>query len=178
MTTPTSSSSSSDQTDNDNFDQSKHLSILHQNLIKFTQRGLLERMEISEEENWDDAVHMNLQFALLSHGSVNGLDGPIHNYANFAACSAFELSRTALLQIPACRVAAPGMDQETWSMILQRLQQDHGNVLEDYQGYRASLKNGRRFYIRDAVVRTNWWCCQCSNSKERARGSLHLHWHY
>jgi hypothetical protein len=98
---------------------------------------------------------MSTRFALLSHGHENGLDGPIHNYANFGACGAFQLPREALLQVPAARVASPGVDQQTWSIILQRLRTDPDNVLEDYQGYRSTLRDGRRFYIRDAVV----WNC-------------------
>jgi len=158
------SSDPREDTDEEALDQSEHLSILHENLERFTNRGLLERMGLHETgfrhpgtQGWDDEVHMSMRFALLSHGSDNGLDGPIHNYANFGACAAFQLSRNALLNVPACRVAPPGMDQQIWSMVLQRLQEDSENVLEEYQGYRSTLTDGRRFFIRDAVVRMIRW---------------------
>lgn len=158
-------STDADDEEEEEFDQTVHLSILDRNLKRFSKQGLLEWMGLlgnrndhdddSSEEGWDDEVHMNLRFALMSHGSVNGMDGPTNNYVNFGACSAFQLSRDALLNMPACRVAAPGLDQEAWSMRLQTLREDPENWIDIYQGYRSTLVDGRRFYIRDAVV----WNC-------------------
>jgi hypothetical protein len=153
----------SEEAEEEEFDQTMHLSILDRNLKRYSseEQGLLERMGLlnqettsdDSDEGWDDEIHMSLRFALMSHGNVNGMDGPIHNYANFGACSAFQLSRQALLSMPACRVAAPGVDQEAWSMRLQSLREDpDNNFMDEYQGYRSTLMDGRRFYIRDAVV--------------------------
>lgn len=148
------SSTSSDAT-TDTLDLAEHIAILDDNLKRHSKRGLLDRMELEEEDDWEDTVHMSTRYALLSHGGKNGMDGPIHNYVNFGGCSAFQIGRADFLRVPAARVADPGMDQETWSMILQRLKSDPENVVENYQGYRSTLTDRRRFYIQDAVV----WNC-------------------
>ena len=102
---------------------------------------------------------MSSRFCLLSHGPVNGLDGPVHNYANFGACGAFQLSRGDLLYMPAARMAEPGMDQQQWSLILERLRDEPKEggrgCISKYSGWRCTMPDRRRFYIRDGVV----WNC-------------------
>jgi hypothetical protein len=153
-----STSSSSDEKilEETSFDRDAHVGILDKNLKRYTNRGLLEHMFGSSENYhpWDD-VHMSMRFSLMSHGNVNGMDGPVNNYCNFGACSAYHLGSEQLRNMPACRMAQPGSDQQTWSAALQRLREDqaHG-CLENYQGFRCTMMDQRKFYIRDALVST------------------------
>jgi MEKHLA domain len=105
----------------------------------------------------NDNVHMSMRFALLSHGAVNGMDGPVHNYANFAALSAFSYTRQQILRIPACRMAAPGgSDQATLSQIYMTLREQqssttNNNILQNHQGVHCT-QYLQRFLIRNAIV--------------------------
>lgn len=167
-------------TDNDSasppaqtLDRDRHVDLLDKSLRYWTGRGLFEHMypETDHDQEsvgtterrpprheWDD-VHMSSRFCLLSHGSENGLDGPVHNYANFGACGAFQLSRHDLMFMPAARMAEPGMDQREWSMILERLREEPKEggrgYITDYRGWRCTMPYQRRFYVRDALV----WNC-------------------
>lgn len=150
-------------------DRDAHVAMLNNNLKRWTGRGLFQHMFDDNHDNsskshheWDD-VHMSSRYAVMSHSSTNGLNGPVLNYANFGACGVFELSRGALLQFPAYCVAEPGWDQEEWSMTLQRLKEQGAKhkdnptrqCIAGYAGWRCTLPGQRRFYVRDGVV----WNC-------------------
>ena len=128
-------------------------------------KGILQYLfpsDHAQKHRWDD-IHMSSRYALLSHGAINGMDGPEHNYVNFGACAAFQTSRDQLLEMPACRVATPGSDQLAWSECLTNLRPDQqeGGIgdgegyLEHYSGFRCSLLDQRPFYIRDGLVCNN-----------------------
>lgn len=134
-------------------DRDAHVCLLSENLKACTGHNLTQVMGLllSRETEWHAQVHTHLRYALLSHGSVNGLDGPINNYANFAACLAFSYPRAQLLDMPAGRMALP-MDQEDVSQEWMDLRKNPRNVVQQYQGARCT-SDQRRFFVRDAVVR-------------------------
>jgi MEKHLA domain len=104
-----------------------------------------------------DDVHMSLRFVLLSHGAINGMDGPVHNYANFAALSIFSYTRQQMLRIPACRLAAPGAEQadlaEFYRMLRekQRSSTSTSNIVENHEAFHCT-QYLQRFFIRNALV--------------------------
>jgi hypothetical protein len=176
-------SSSKEGEEETEFDRDTHLDILDKSLKQVTNgkiQGILQYMFSDEDDSswndkhrWDD-VHMSSRFGLMSHGSTNGMDGPEHNYVNFGACAAFQVSSSVLLDMPACRVAKPGSDQLAWSDCILDLRaassQDDGGdgYIYNYQGFRCSLLDQRPFYIRDGLVgiysinthcqSLNYWC--------------------
>ena len=77
----------------------------------------------SSDDFWMRQVHTHMRYALLSHGAVNSLDGPINNYANFATLSTFSYKRSQFLDMPACRMAIPGLDQDELSHLYTALRQ-------------------------------------------------------
>jgi MEKHLA domain len=109
-----------------------------------------------DDDSWStDHVHLSMRFALLSHGAVNGMDGPVHNYANFAALSAFSYTRQQILRIPACRMAAPGSEQADLSQLYMTLRQEqrlgNNNILQNHQALHCT-QYLQRFLIRNAMV--------------------------
>jgi hypothetical protein len=81
------------------------------------------------------------------------LDGPVNNYGNFGALGAFEMTYSQFTRIPAGRVANPGLDQEEWSQVLQRVRSmKKEGFLQSYKGFRCTIKQ-ISFFIRDAMVR-------------------------
>lgn len=155
----TSSSIKSD----DFLDRDEHVRLLDASLRKFhpNQLGLLEVIygpdNAPTRHLWDD-VHMSMRFALMSHGKVNGLDGPILNYANFGACAAFQTSRSQLLDMPSCRMASVGRDQLALSDMYQQLRETNAevperNILLRYQGFRCTMLDATPFLIQDGLVR-------------------------
>lgn len=186
---PRSSSKPPSDSQSGGFDRDEHVRILNANLLRYTGNDLSAWMGLDfstrkdGEENFDDfwihQVHTHMRYALLSHGAVNSLDGPINNYANFATLSTFSFKRSQFLDMPACRMAMPGLDQEELSQLytalrqhgkqLQQLQEavtaaastpdfisssNNSNIFHGHQGFRCT-QDQRRFYIRDAVVRAH-----------------------
>lgn len=165
--TARSSSAASDpsKATTDELDIANHLRLLSKSLESATGKTLPEVMGIdisstsTDAECWHDDVHMSMRYALLSHSAVNGLDGPINTYANFGAVAAFSYPRQQILQLPACRMALPGYDQEELTRIYLQLKDDPAiNCIDDYRGFRCT-QDQRQFFVRDAIVRTNLALC-------------------
>jgi hypothetical protein len=148
--------SSSSETDGPIVDRDEHVRILNDNLEKHIGKGLRDFTQTScDVDCWDD-VHTSTRYALLSHGAKNGLDGPVNNYGNFGALGAFQMTYPQLTAMPACRMANPGLDQEEWSQVLQKVQaMGTEGFLQNYKGFRCAV-NRTPFFIRDAMV------CNCS----------------
>jgi hypothetical protein len=113
---------------------------------------------------WDD-IHMNTRYAILSHSSKDGIDGPVNNYCNFGACGVFEINRDLLLGIPVKCTVNPGWNQDELSIILNRLQErnrsDDGQVVTNYSGWRCTLPNQRRFFVKNGLL----WNCYDDNGE-------------
>jgi len=57
-----------------------------------------------------------------------------------------------LTAMPAGRMANPGLDQEEWSQVLQKIQaMGNEGFLQSYKGFRCAV-NQAPFFIRDAMV--------------------------
>jgi len=130
-----------------------HLRLLNDSLKNATGKSLPELMGKTSDTYWQDEVHMSMRYAVLSHGAVNGFDGPIKTYANFAAVAAFSYPKKQILEMPACRMARPGLDQEELTRIFLQLKEHPANCIENYHGFRCT-QDQRQFYVRDAIVRT------------------------
>jgi MEKHLA domain len=132
----------------------EHVFILNENLERCTGgKGILDFMELEGNlESSIAAVLTSTRYALMSHGPENGLDGPVNNFANFAALGAFQLTYSQLTNLPAVRVANPGMDQADWSNVLQTIR-DMGErgFMSNYNGFRTTV-DLIPFYIRGALV--------------------------
>ena len=127
-------------------DRDEHVRILDENLVRHTGKSL-------RDYTGGDEVQTSMRYALMSHGALNDLDGPINNYANFAALAAFQMTFKQLTAMPAGRVANPGLDQEEWSQVLQKVRQmGKEGILQNYKGFRCTV-NQTPFFLRDAVVR-------------------------
>lgn len=127
-------------------DRDGHVWILDENLVRHTGKSLRDYTGGAE-------VQTSMRYALMSHGAVNDLDGATNNYANFAALSAFQMTFKQLTAMPAGRVANPGLDQEEWSQVLQKIRQmGKEGILQNYKGFRCTV-NQTPFFLRDAVVR-------------------------
>jgi len=150
-----SSSATSASSAADSIDRQDHVRILSDNLFKHTGKDLLLMMDLdgnTDSPGWQDEIHMSMRWALLSHGADNDLDGPVNNYANFGACSAFSYAQSQILNLPACRMAVPGWDQEALTQLYSRLRENNPNNVIQHEGFRCT-SDQRRFYIRDALVR-------------------------
>ena len=135
-------------------DRDEHVRILNDSLERHIGKGLRGFTDTScdEPDCWDD-IHTSTRYALHSHGAKNDLDGPVNNYGNFGALGAFEMTFSQFTRIPAGRVANPGLDQEEWSQVLQRVQSmKKEGFLQSYKGFRCTV-NQISFFIRDAMVR-------------------------
>lgn len=146
--------SSSRETPEPIIDRDEHVRILNDNLERHIGKGLRDftKTICDTDECWDD-IHTNTKYALLSHGAINDLDGPVNNYGNFAALGAFEMTWAQLTDIPATRMAKPGLDQEEWSQVLQKVRaMEKDGFLQNYKGFRCTA-NQSSFFIRDAMVR-------------------------
>lgn len=84
-------------------------------------------------------------FALVSHGTEAD---PVFNYGNRTALELFEMSWPEFTALPSRKSAEPVHRDER-----QRLMETVAKrgFISDYRGIRVS-KNGRRFYIEQAVV--------------------------
>jgi hypothetical protein len=132
----------------------EHALILNENLKRCTGgKGILDFMELGGSlESSVAAVLTSTRYALMSHGADNGLDGPVNNFANFAALGAFQLTYSQLTNLPACRVANPGMDQADWSHVLQSIREmGKSGFMSNYNGFRTTV-DLIPFYIRGALV--------------------------
>jgi hypothetical protein len=128
--------------------------ILNDSLERHIGKGLRDftNTTCDEPECWDD-IHTSTRYALHSNGASNGLDGSVNNYGNFAALGAFEMTFSQFTRLSAGRMANPGLDQEGWSQVLQRMQSmEKQGFLQSYKGFRCTV-NQKRFFIRDAMVR-------------------------
>lgn len=147
-------SSSSKDSDGPIVDRDEHVRILNDSLERHIGKGLRCFTDTScdEPDCWDD-IHTSTRYALHSHGAKNDVDGPVNNYGNFGALGAFEMTYSQFTRIPAGRVANPGLDQEEWSQVLQRVRSmKKEGFLQSYKGFRCTIKQ-ISFFIRDAMVR-------------------------
>ena len=146
------------ETDGPIVDRDKHVGILNDNLEKHIGKGLRDFTKTTcNVDCWDD-IHTSTRYALLSHGAKNHLDGPVNNYGNFGALGAFQMTYSQLTTVPAGRMANPGLDQEEWSQMLQKVQSMGAEgFLQNYKGFRCTV-NQTPFFIRDALVRSKNVC--------------------
>lgn len=139
-------------------DRDEHVRILHGSLIDQGGPGLCQLMQLDDnDKHWPAAVHQHLRYAVLSHGAVNGLDGPVNTYANFASAAVFSYPRAQLLDMPACRMAVPGYDQEELTNLYLRVRET--GLQMGHAGFYGT-SDQRRFHVRDAVVRRMWGGCR------------------
>jgi len=147
-------------------DRDSHILILDNSLRHLTGRGMLERIRdvpgygkdhISSlgDAAWVEEVHTNMRFAILSY-TPYGFDGPLQNYGNFAALSAYRMPWKYFVQAPAGRTATPGLDQEVWEQVIEQTKEGGkgpGGVCENHKGFRCTGDGDQiPFFIRDAVV--------------------------
>jgi hypothetical protein len=147
------SQSSSREADDRVVDRDEHVRILNDSLERHIGKGLraFTQTTCDTDDCWDD-IHTSTRYALLSHGAKNDLDGPVNNYGNFAALGAFSMTYSQLTTIPASRMANPGLDQEEWSQVLQKVQaMGKEGFLQDYKGFRCTVDQ-TPFFIRNAMV--------------------------
>ena len=136
-------------------DRDEHLRYLDQSFKYYTNgKGIMDFLEMDEDEvprRLSD-IQTSKRYALMSHGAINGMDGPVINYANFGALLAFQLTFVEITDRPACRVANPGLDQANWSQVLQTIQ-SRGKLgfASNYSGFRCTREQ-IPFFIRGAMV--------------------------
>lgn len=151
--------SSSKEADGPIVDRDVHVRVLNDSLERHIGKGIRDFTGTSCEEAdcWDD-IHTSTRYALHSNGATNDLDGPVNNYGNFGALGAFEMTYPQFTRMPASRMANPGLDQEEWSQVLQRVQSmGKEGFLQNYQGFRCTV-NQTPFFIRDALVSLHIIC--------------------
>lgn len=136
-------------------DRDEHVRILNDSLERHIGKGLRDFTQTTcdTDDCWDD-IHTSTRYAFLSHGAKNDLDGPVNNYGNFAALGAFSMTYSQLTTIPASRMANPGLDQEEWSQVMQKVQtMGKDGFLQNYKGFRCTVDQ-TPFFIRNAMVWT------------------------
>jgi hypothetical protein len=84
-------------------------------------------------------------FALVSHGTE---PDPIFNYGNRTALTLFEMTWEEFTRLPS-RLSAEPVHRDERQRLMDEVTRN--GFIADYQGIRVS-KNGRRFYIENAIV--------------------------
>lgn len=136
-------------------DRDEHLRYLDQSFKMYTDgKGIMDFLEedVNDVQRQLSDIQTSTRYALMSHGAIHGMNGPMINYANFGALLAFQLSFNEMTEKSACQVANPGLDQANWSQALQTIQ-SRGKLgfAENYNGFRCT-GDQTPFYIRGAMV--------------------------
>ncbi len=132
-------------------DKDEHVRLMDRNLERCSGKGIYHRMygDISKKEGWEEDIHKNSRWVLISH---NNLSDPIFTYGNEAGLQQFEMEWDDFTSIPS-RFSAEPMEREERDALLESVR-NHG-FSESPNNIRVT-KNKQRFQIKSLICKYSY----------------------
>ena len=134
-------------------DKDEHVRFMDRNLERCSGKGVYHRLfgDIPKKEGWEDDVHKNSRWVLISH---NNLSDPIFTYGNEAGLQQFEMEWDDFTSIPS-RFSAEPMERQERDALLESVR-IHG-FSESPNNIRVT-KNKERFQIKSLICKSSFYC--------------------